>query len=161
MLNKKLELNELTIPMVIDFLVEDTHSGSWKNNLLTVVGELYEEAPFLGLPYIPTPKFPKFRRNSVMKDVFTTEEINILFDEKLWKALSSEKYSKHPQFNEGHKAIYLMFLCCVKCGLRIGEAIGASVNQFLFDQGVFVVDGFYRHNVLSLMKAMYLELQFL
>ena len=144
----ELELKELTIPMVIDFLAEDTHSGSWKNNLLTVVGEVYEEAPFMGLPYIPTPKFPKFRRNSVKKDVFTTEEINILFDEKLWECLSTEKYSKHPQFDEGHKAIYLMFLCCVKCGLRIGEAIGARVNQFMFDQGVFVVDGFYRHNEL-------------
>ena len=70
------ELKELTIPMVIDFLAEDTYTGSWKNNLLTVVGEVYEEAPFMGLPYIPTPKFPKFRRNSVKKDVFTTEEIN-------------------------------------------------------------------------------------
>ena len=144
----ELELKELTIPMVIDFLAEDTHSGSWKNNFLTVVGEVYEEAPFMGLPYIAAPKFPKFRRNSVKKDVFTTEEINILFDEKLWECLSTEKYSKHPQFDEGHKAIYLMFLCCVKCGLRIGEAIGARVNQFLFDQGVFVVDGFYRHNEL-------------
>ena len=143
-----LELKDLTIPMVIDFLTEDPHSGSWKNNFLTVVGEVYAEAPFMGLPYIPAPQFPKFRRNSIKKDVFTTDELNILFDERLWINLSSTKYANHPQFDEGHKAIYLMFLCCIKCGLRIGEAIGARVNQFLFDQGMFVVDGFYRHNQL-------------
>lgn len=143
-----LELKNLTIPMVIDFLTEDPHSGSWKNNFLTVVGEVYAEAPFMGLPYIPAPQFPKFRRNSIKKDVFTTDELNILFDESLWINLSSTKYANHPQFDEGHKAIYLMFLCCIKCGLRIGEAIGARVNQFLFDQGMFVVDGFYRHNQL-------------
>lgn len=143
-----LELKDLTIPMVIDFLTEDPHSGSWKNNFLTVVGEVYAEAPFMGLPYIPAPQFPKFRRNSIKKDVFTTDELNILFDESLWMNLSSTKYANHPQFDEGHKAIYLMFLCCIKCGLRIGEAIGARVNQFLFDQGMFVVDGFYRHNQL-------------
>ena len=134
--------------MVIDFLTEDPHSGSWKNNFLTVVGEVYAEAPFMGLPYIPAPQFPKFRRNSIKKDVFTTDELNILFDESFWINLSSTKYANHPQFDEGHKAIYLMFLCCIKCGLRIGEAIGARVNQFLFDQGMFVVDGFYRHNQL-------------
>ena len=143
-----MELKDLTVPMVIDFLTEDPHSGSWKNNFLTVVGEVYAEAPFMGLPYIPTPQFPKFRRNSIKKDVFTTDELNILFDESLWINLSSTKYANHPQFDEGHKAIYLMFLCCIKCGLRIGEAIGARVNQFLFDQGMFVVDGFYRHNQL-------------
>ena len=143
-----MELKDLTIPMVIDFLTEDPHSGSWKNNFLTVVGDVYAEAPFMGLPYIPAPQFPKFRRNSIKKDVFTTDELNILFDESLWINLSSTKYANHPQFDEGHKAIYLMFLCCIKCGLRIGEAIGARVNQFLFDQGMFVVDGFYRHNQL-------------
>lgn len=143
-----MELKDLTVPMVIDFLTKDPHSGSWKNNFLTVVGEVYAEAPFMGLPYIPAPQFPKFRRNSIKKDVFTTDELNILFDESLWINLSSTKYANHPQFDEGHKAIYLMFLCCIKCGLRIGEAIGARVNQFLFDQGMFVVDGFYRHNQL-------------
>ena len=122
-----LELKDLTIPMVIDFLTEDPHSGSWKNNFLTVVGEVYAEAPFMGLPYIPAPQFPKFRRNSIKKDVFTTDELNILFDESLWINLSSTKYANHPQFDEGHKAIYMMFLCCIKCGLRIGEAIVNSI----------------------------------
>lgn len=84
----KLELSELTIPMVIGYLSKDNHSGSWKNNFLTVVNEVYAEAPFHGSPYIPSPHFPKFRRNSRKKDVFSTEELNILFDESLWIKLS-------------------------------------------------------------------------
>lgn len=143
-----LELQELSIPKLIDFLAEDKHSGSWKNNFLTVVGEVYSEAPFMGLPYIPVPQFPKFRRNSKKKDIFTVNELNAFFDEQLWIDYSNKKYSKHPQFDEGHEAIYLLFLCCVKCGLRIGEGIGTRVNQFLFDKKVFVVDGFWRSNEL-------------
>ena len=45
-------------------------------------------------------------------------------------------------------SMYFMFLCCIECGLRIGEAIGTRANQFLFEQGMFVVDGFYKHNQL-------------
>lgn len=144
----ELELKDLTIPMVIDFLADYKRSGSWKNNFLTVVGEVYAEAPFHNLPYVPIPQFPKFKRNSKKKDIFTVNELNIFFDESLWINYSNEKYLKFPQFNEGHKAMYLMFLCCIKCGLRIGEGIGTRVNQFLFDEKVFVVDGFWKHNSL-------------
>lgn len=142
------ELHQLTIPMVIDFLAADSHCGSWKNNFLTVVGEVYEEAPFMGQPYFPAPKFPKFKRNTIKKDIFSTEELNLLFEENIWISLNKNHYAKHPQFDEGHQSMYLMFLCCAKCGLRIGEAIGARVKQFLFNQKVFVVDGFYKHNQL-------------
>ena len=144
----ELELSKLTIPMIIDFLSEDYHSGSWKNNFLTVVSEVYAEAPFHDLPYIPVPLFPKFRRNSRKKDIFSTEELNILFNESLWMDMSRNHYSKHPQFDEGHKAIYLMFLCCAKCGLRISEGIAIQARQFLFDEGILVIDGFYKSNQL-------------
>lgn len=140
-----LELKDLTIPMVINYLSDDPHSGSWKNNFLTVVGEIYAEAPFHGVPYIPTPTFPKFKRNTKKKDIFTTEELNVLFDENLWMNFSSAKYKNFPQFDEGHRTMYLMFLCCIKCGLRIGEGIGIRVNQFLFDEKILVVDGYYKH----------------
>lgn len=144
----ELELQQLTVPMVIDFLTKDPHSGSWKNNFLTVVGEVYAEAPFQGLPYIQAPQFPKFKRNSKKKDVFTTDELNLLFDRQLWIDMSNKRYSKHPQFDEGYESIYLMFLCSIECGLRIGEAIGIRVKQFEFEEGILVVDGFYKHNQL-------------
>lgn len=139
------ELQNLTVPEVTDFLAEDTHSGSWKNNFLTVVGEVYAEAPFSGLPYIPCPKFPKFKRHSHKKDILSTDELNLLFNESNWQRMSEEMYKNHPQFDEGYKAVYLMFLCCIKCGLRLGEGIGLHVNQFLFAQGMLLVDGFYKH----------------
>ena len=62
--------------------------------------------------------------------------------------MCSKRYAKHPQFDEGHKSIYLLLLCCLKCGLRISEAIAIQTRQFLFDQGMLVVDGFYKCNQL-------------
>jgi len=101
------------------------------------------------------PGSPHLERQKKLGKVFTPETLkikrfalNTLFDKKLWIDYSNRRYSKHPQFDEGHKAIYLLFLCCVKCGLRIGEGIGTRVNQFLFDEMVFVVDGFWRSNQL-------------
>ena len=41
-----------------------------------------------------------------------------------------------------------MFLCCAKCGLRIGEGIAIQARQFLFDEGILVIDGFYKSNQL-------------
>ena len=140
-----LELADLTIPLVMNFLIKDGHSGSWKNNFLTVVCEVYAEAPFHNLPYIPAPSFPKFRRNTTKKDILTTSELNKLFDENVWRTLHKHMYAKLPQYDEGYKAVYLLFLTSITCGLRLGEAIGVRVKQFLFEQNMFVVDGFYRY----------------
>ena len=54
-------------------------------------------------------------------------------------------YAKLAQYDEGYKAVYLLFLTSITCGLRLGEAIGVRVKQFLFEQNMFVVDGFYRY----------------
>lgn len=141
-----LELKDLTIPMVTEILIDYNRSGSWKNNYITAIRDIYDEAPFMGLPYIPKPEFPSFIRDSKKKDIFTTEELNILFDESLWINLSNDKYRNHPQFDEGHRSIYLMLLCCANFGLRISEGIGIKANQFLFEQKMFVVDGFYKND---------------
>ena len=140
-----LELKELTIPMVMKFLMDDNHSGSWKNNFLTVVGEVYAEAPFYGVPYVATPSFPKFARNTKKKDILTTDELKILFDETLWSNLNEQMYSKQPQYDEGYQSIYLLFLTSMNCGLRLGEAIGLKVRQILFDEKMLIIDGFYRY----------------
>ena len=140
-----LELADLTVPLVMNFLIKDGHSGSWKNNFLTVVCEVYAEAPFHNLPYVPTPSFPKFRRNTTKKDILTTSELNKLFDENVWRTLHKHMYAKLAQYDEGYKAVYLLFLTSITCGLRLGEAIGVRVKQFLFEQNMFVVDGFYRY----------------
>ena len=144
----ELELKDITIPLATDFLSSFNRSGSWKNNFLTVIRDIYAEAPFHGVPYIPCPAFPNFIRNSKKKDIFTKEEMKALFNESVWLQVSDKRYAKHPQFDEGHKAIYLMFLVAANCGLRIGEAIGIKVKQFLFDQKVLVVDGYFKHTTL-------------
>lgn len=140
-----LEITKLTVPMVIQFLMNDPHSGSWKNNFLTVVGNVYDEAPFFGVNNLVKPNFPKFTRQTVKKDIFTTEELNILFNEALWQRLNQKMYEKQPRYDDGYIALYLMFLCAISFGLRLGEAIGIRAKQFLFDYGMFVVDGFYRY----------------
>ena len=58
-----LELKDLTIPMVTEYLINDKHSGSWKNNFITVIRDIYDEAPFQGVPFIPKPDFPSVIRN--------------------------------------------------------------------------------------------------
>ena len=68
-----------------------------------------------------------------------------MFNEILWINLSNEKYKNHPQFDEGHKLIYLMLLCCSSLGLRVSESIGIRAGQFLFDEKMFVVYGFYKN----------------
>ena len=75
-----IELKDLSIPMIMDFLMKDNHSGSWKNNFLTIVTEVYAEAPFHNVPYVAIPSFPKFARNTKKKDILTTDELKILFE---------------------------------------------------------------------------------
>lgn len=140
-----IELKDLSIPMIMDFLMKDNHSGSWKNNFLTIVTEVYAEAPFHNVPYIAIPSFPKFARNTKKKDILTTDELKILFDETLWQKLNHQMYSKQPQYDEGYQSIYLLFLISINCGLRLGEAIGLKVKQLLFEQKMLIVDGFYRY----------------
>lgn len=82
-------LQDLTVPMVTNYLIGfENRSGSWKNNVLTVLSNIYDE---------------------------------------------------------GYKDVFLLFLCSLCFGLRIGEAIGARAKQFMFDEHMFVVDGFFRH----------------
>ena len=50
-------MKDLTIPMVTEYLINDKHSGSWKNNFITVIRDIYDEAPFQGVPFIPKPDF--------------------------------------------------------------------------------------------------------
>lgn len=53
-----MELKDLTISMVTDFLISDKHSGSWKNNFITVTRDIYDEASFHGVPFVPKLNFP-------------------------------------------------------------------------------------------------------
>lgn len=139
-------LQDLTVPMVTNYLIRfENRSGSWKNNVLTVLSNIYDEAPFHGVNNVLKPQYPKFARNTRKKDIFTTEELNALFDEEVWERVCKYMYRRAPQYDEGYKDVFLLFLCSLCFGLRIGEAIGARAKQFMFDEHMFVVDGFFRH----------------
>lgn len=64
-----MELKDLTIPMVINYLIPIERSGSWKNNVLTVVSNVYDEAPFFGINNLIKPTFPKFTRHTKKGDI--------------------------------------------------------------------------------------------
>lgn len=126
-----MELKDLTVTAVDDFLRNDTkHMGSWKNAFLETLAHVYKEAPFFGCTGIVKPAFPRFARNSKKADIFTTEELDKLFDKSKWQ----------------NERDYLALLCMVSFGLRIGEVRAIQLRQFIFDRNALVVDGFCKSN---------------
>lgn len=126
-----LELKDLTVTAVDNFLRADTkHKGSWKNAFLETLNYVYKEAPFFGCTGIVKPPFPRFARNSKKADIFTTEELELLFDKTKWT----------------NERDYLALLCMVSFGLRIGEVRAIQLRQFIFERNALVVDGFCKSN---------------
>ena len=100
--------------------------------------------------------FPKFTRQTVKKDIFTTEELNALFNEALWQKLNQKMYEKEPQFDDGYIALYLMFLCAISFGLRLGEAIelaGETVRKIAGHNSMAMTDYYTRGAIPELVEA--------
>lgn len=94
------------------------HTGSWKNSFLETLSYVYKEAPFHGCTDVIKPVFHRFSRDSKKADIFTTEELNRFFDYNNWS----------------NKRDYLVLLCMVSFGLRMGEARGLQLHQFIPEQ---------------------------
>lgn len=125
-------IEELTIPLVNGYLMNITDkSGSWKNSFLETLNHIYKEAPWYCNYPVVKPDFPRFARNSKKADVFTGEELIKFFDWENW--------------GDGLRD-YLLFLVMASCGLRLGEARGLRVRQFIVDSHALVVDGFCERN---------------
>lgn len=121
-------IKDLTVIDVEKRLLDDEkHSASWKNMYLETIGCIYDEAKWKCKINIEKPVFQRFIRHSKKADIFTKEELNIFFNIDLWKKYQDE---------------YLLFLIMISCGLRLGEARGLRVKQFLFEDNALVVDGF-------------------
>lgn len=125
-------LNKLSVKEIEKYLLEEhkNHSGSWKNTYLETFGAIYDETIWSCSNPIQKPKFQKFARNSIKADIFTTEELNQLFNPEIW-----EDYRE-----------YLLFYISATCGLRLGEARGLQVNQFMLKDQVLLVNGFCKKN---------------
>lgn len=122
----EMELKDLTVMMVDNFLTNNEHKATWKNSFLETLGHIYKEAPFYGCNGLVRPAFRRFKRNSKKADVFTTEELNQFFNPIYWD----------------NERDYLALLCMASFGLRIGEARALQPRQFIFDKNALVVDGF-------------------
>ena len=123
-------INTITVSKIESFLIDDKHSGSWKNFYLETFGNIYDETNWKCTKPVPKPHFQRFIRNSKKSDLLTTKEINRLFKVEVWE-------------NEKH---YLLFLLILSCGLRLGEAIGVKVNQIDFDKKFLIINGFCRYD---------------
>jgi integrase len=122
-------LAQLKVEDVGTYLFALDRSGSYKQNFIFKLKELYREAYWYGCD-IPTPSFPKLVKKTKMGDNFTQEELTALFNPSLYK----------------DKALYLFFLCCLSGGLRMGEARGLRPKQILFDKKALIVDGFIKRD---------------
>ena len=111
---------------VSQYLLPDTHSGSWKNLYIDTFGSIYDETAWVCKNPVPRPKFMRFARNPISSAPLSKEELTELFMPQNW----------------ANANVRLLFLITLSCGLRIGEARGLQARQFLFDKKVLVVDGF-------------------
>lgn len=106
------------------------HSGSWKNFYLETFGNIYDETIWKCEFPVSKPCFQKFARNSKKCDVFTTEELNKIFQVELW-----DNYQD-----------YLVFYLAATCGLRLGEARALKVNQINLKNQYLIVNGFCKND---------------
>jgi integrase len=120
-------LSRLTVEEVGKYLFNLDRSGSYKQNFVSKLKEMYREAYWYGCD-IPAPSFPSFAKKSKKGDIFTPEELTGLFNPDLYQ----------------DKALHLFYLCCLSGGLRMGEARGLRPKQILFDRKALIVDGFVK-----------------
>jgi integrase len=120
-----LSLPDLSVDHVMSHFFALDKSATWKNRFLEVLGEIYAEAAWHGCKVMPPP-FTRFVRNSKKADIFTTEELDRLFQPD----------------NFPGQLFHLFFLLCLSAGMRLGEARAVRVKQIVFDHGVLIIDGF-------------------
>jgi len=125
------KLNELKISQIENYLLnDDFHSGSWKNFFLETFGNIYDESVWKCTKPVPKPHFQRFARNSHKPDVFTSNELNLIFNKNIWVSQKE----------------WLLFYVTSSCGLRLGEARALQVRQLKIYEGILVVDGFIKRN---------------
>lgn len=119
------DIRTLTVEKVMNWLIIDDHSASWKNQTLAVIKEMYQEAQWNSIR-VDIPSFPRFRSNPHKSDPLTTEELSRL--------LRPENFDQEDA--------YMLFVLTAAAGLRISEARAAKPPQLLMDRQLFLVDGF-------------------
>lgn len=125
------DISKIKVSEIEKYLLQDSHSGSWKNFFLETFGKIYDETIWVCKNPVVKPVFQKFARNSRKADIFTEDELITMFSNyELW-----DSYDE-----------YLLFYTIYTCGLRLGEARALQVNQFIFDENILIVNGFCKKN---------------
>ena len=120
-------INKIKLSEIESYLLNDEHSGSWKNSYLETFCSIFDETQWLCDKPVMRLPFKKFARNSHKADLFSTEELNRFFQEKNFQC----------------KRDYILFLLTFSCGLRIGETLAIRVNQIDFEEKILIVNGFF------------------
>jgi integrase len=123
------KLESIEADEVSSLLFETKRSGSWKNRYLQIFGEVYEEAAWFKVKAVKPP-FPTFARHSKKADIFTTAELNKIFQLQ----------------NFPDVVYYALFLVSLSGGLRLGEARAIRAKQIIFDKKVLIIDGFCKRD---------------
>jgi integrase len=123
-------LRTLELDEVMHFLFSKTdRSASWKNQYISALNEIYQEAQFMGCK-IYKPNFPSIGKIENKADIFTQTELERLFVKE----------------NFTHDFFFLFFLCSLSGGLRLGETRGMRAKQIIFEKDAVIVDGFLKGN---------------
>jgi integrase len=120
-------LRTLELEEVMSYLFSVDRSGSWKNQYIYVINEIYLESQFLGCK-IFKPNFPSIGRVYNKADIFTETEL--------------ERFFKPDNFP--HDFFLLFFLCSLSGGLRLGETRALRAKQIIFEKKAVIVDGFLK-----------------
>jgi integrase len=120
-------LRTIELDEIMNYLFAVDRSPSWKNQYISALNEIYQEAQFLGCK-IFKPDFPSIGKIPNKADIFTQDEL--------------ERFFKKENFS--HDFFYLFFLCSLSGGLRLGETRGLRAKQIIFDLGVVIVDGYLK-----------------
>jgi len=121
-------LRSLELDEVMNYLFAVKRSGSWKNQYIQFLNEIYQEGQFLGCK-IYKPTFPSIGRVENKADVLSEKEL--------------ERFFKPDNFSHD---FYLFFLCELSGGLRLGETRALRVKQVVFEKEAVIVDGFLKED---------------
>lgn len=124
------QINKIRVNEIESFLLDDEHSGSWKNTYLDTFSEIYRETIWKCDKEINKPIFQKFVRNSKKADIFTDKELKEILNPKIW----------------GKDTYYLFYKILAYCGLRLGEARAIKVEQIDFERKILIINGFCKRN---------------
>jgi integrase len=120
-------LRTIELDEIMNFLFAVERSGSWKNQYISYLNEIYQESQFLGAK-IYKPEFPSIGRVENKADIFTEAELLLFFNPA----------------NFNYDFFFLFFLTALSGGLRLGEIRALRVKQIIFELKVVIVDGFLK-----------------